>query len=235
MQTSPVAACRTCQEATARKEAEMASLDVAHAIDHRALDAESLRWVERLNADDATRLEAIADLHRRLRTEAVFQIRRRVRGRTRFPRSDIDDLAVQAADDALLAVLSKLDDYRGDSHFLTWARRFAALEAPVSIRRRIGRDRVGVSRDPDSQLRVADRSRPIPEQLATFELLDAVAGLIRDELTPRQRAILRAIVFDDVSTAALADELGMSSGAIYKALHDARSKLRSHTARQGLR
>ena len=39
------------------------------------------------------------------------------------------DLAMQAADDALMAIMSKLHTFRGDSRFTTWAYKFALLEA----------------------------------------------------------------------------------------------------------
>jgi RNA polymerase sigma-70 factor (ECF subfamily) len=52
---------------------------------------------------------------------------------------DFDDLAHQAADDALVAVLGKLDDFRGESRFTTWAHKFALLEAAVKIRLAPGR------------------------------------------------------------------------------------------------
>ena len=122
-----------------------------------------------LDAAEPARGQAIAELHERLRREAEFHIRRRVRNRPNFPRSDIDDLAVQAADDALIALLRKLGDYRGDSQFWTWARRFAALEAPVSIRRRLGHDRVGISKDPDHALLVADPGPSVHDQAETRE------------------------------------------------------------------
>ena len=49
---------------------------------------------------------------------------------------DLDDLAHQAANDALFAILGKLDTYRGESRFTTWAYKFALLEAAVRLRRR---------------------------------------------------------------------------------------------------
>jgi RNA polymerase sigma-70 factor (ECF subfamily) len=193
-------------------------------------DAESREWWDRLHATGATRSEAIAELHARLRVEAAFHIRQRVRGRAGFPRSDIDDLAVQAADDATLVLLRKLDQFRGDSHFLTWARRFAALEAPVSIRRRIGKDRVGISRDPDSTLRVADPARSTHDRVEARELLDDVTDAICEELSARQRTILTAVVINGIAPEALARDLQTTPGAIYKSLHDARVKLRVHLA-----
>jgi RNA polymerase sigma-70 factor, ECF subfamily len=196
----------------------------------RRLDYESQSWVDRLLATEPARGRAISELHERLRREAAFHIRRRVRNRPDFPRSDIDDLAVQAADDALVALLRKLDDFRGDSQFLTWARRFAALEAPVSIRRRVGRDRVGISKDPDHALLVADPGPSVHDRAEARELLRTVSDLMVDELTTRQRTVLTAIAVDGVSTTTLASELQTSRGAIYKSLHDARVKLRAHLA-----
>jgi RNA polymerase sigma-70 factor, ECF subfamily len=194
------------------------------------LDVESRSWVERLAATEPVRGQAIAELHERLRREAEFHIRRRVRNRPDFPRSDIDDLAVQAADDALIALLRKLGDYRGDSQFWTWARRFAALEAPVSIRRRLGHDRVGISKDPDHALLVADPGPSVHDQAEARELLRDVSDLMVGDLTARQRTVLTRVAMDGVPTSALVGELHTSRGAIYKSLHDARVKLRSRLA-----
>jgi RNA polymerase sigma-70 factor (ECF subfamily) len=177
----------------------------------------------RLHDVGPVRNDAIAELHERLRREAWFHIRRRARWIAEFPRSDLDDLAVLAADDALLAILRKLDDYRGDSQFWTWARRFAQLEAPVSIRRRMGRDRV--AGDPEQVFAIADPGCGPPELTEVQELLREVRDLIVGRLTERQRAVLIAIVIDGASPAALAMELQTTPGAIYKTLHDARRKL----------
>jgi RNA polymerase sigma-70 factor, ECF subfamily len=196
----------------------------------RLLDEESRSWLRRLRATGPTRGWAIAELHERLRREAAFHIRRRVRGLSGFPRSDIDDLATQAASDALVVLLRKLDEYRGDSQFLTWARRFAALEAPVSIRRRLGHDRVGISQDPDSALIIADPGST-QDRAEARELLRSVSDVVMNQLTARQRIVLIAIAVNGVSTQTLASELHTTPGAIYKSLHDARVKLRSQPAR----
>jgi RNA polymerase sigma-70 factor, ECF subfamily len=139
------------------------------------LDVESRAWWDRLHAPDPVRSWAIAELHERLRREATFHVRFRVRNLSDFPRSDIDDLAVQVADDALMALLAKLDSYRGDSQFWTWARRFAWLEAPVSVRRRLGRDRIGISKDPDVALQSLDPGRLVHEQGELRELVHMVS------------------------------------------------------------
>jgi RNA polymerase sigma-70 factor (ECF subfamily) len=194
-----------------------------HAVPTRRLDAESRDWWARLHSTEPVRERAIAELHERLRREAWFHLRLRARRLTHFPKSDLDDLAVQAADDALLAVLRKLDDYRGESQFWTWARRFAQLEAPVSIRRRLGPDHL--ANDPEHTFALPDPRCSPPECAEVQELLREVSGLIAGRLTTRQRAVLIAIAINGVSAATLAIELNTTPGAIYKALHDARRKL----------
>lgn len=192
----------------------------------RPLDAESRSWCERLHGVEPARGIAVAELYERLRHEAEFHIRDRVRGRAEFPRGDIDDLATEAADSALTVLLRKLDDYRGESKFWTWARKFAELEAPVSIRRRVGHDRVGISPDPDLALDVPDPARSAQELLETRELLQGVSEIIANQLTERQRRVLIAIAVNGLSPQALAGELHTTPGAIHKLLHDARAKLR---------
>jgi RNA polymerase sigma-70 factor (ECF subfamily) len=198
------------------------------AVPARRLDAESRAWWVRLHGTASVRHCAIAELHERLRREAWFNIRLRTRWMTEFPQSDLDDLAVQAADDALLAVLRKLDDYRGESQFWTWARRFAELEAPVSIRRRLGHDHP--QDDPDPAFELPDPGCSPPERAEADELLGTVIELIVSQLTTRQRTVLVAIAIDGVSTATLAIELDTTPGAIYKTLHDARRKLTAQLA-----
>lgn len=204
----------------------MAGAAAASRAPRRLLDAESRSWCERLHAAEPARGRAVAELHQRLRREAEFHIRDRVRSRTDVPKAEIDDLATEAADSALAVLLRKLDDYRGESRFWTWARKFAALEAPVSIRRRVGHDRVGVSPNPDLALDVPDPARSAQELLETRELLRKVSDIIGNQLTEHQRSVLIAIAVDGVSPQKLAGELHTTPGAIHKSLHDARVKLR---------
>lgn len=213
-----------------RRPAGVANASVPQAMPLRLLDAESRSWWQRLHASEPVRGWAIAELYERLRHEAAFHVRQRAANVAGFPRSDIDDLATQAAGDALMALLRKLEDYRGDSQFWTWARRFAALEAPVSIRRRLGRDRVGISRDPDRAGDVADPGRSAQDRVESHELLQGIGQVMRDELTGRQRTVLAEVAVNGTSPVALAEQLDTTPGAVYKCLHDARLKVRAMTA-----
>jgi RNA polymerase sigma-70 factor, ECF subfamily len=212
------------------RSSRLVTASAASSAPRRPLGAESRSWCERLHGAEPTRGFAVAELHERLRREAAFHIRYRVRNRPAFPRSDIDDLATEAADDALMTILRKLDDYRGESRFWTWARKFAALEAPVSIRRRVGHDRVGISSDPDLGLSVPDPARCAQELLETRELIQKASGIIANQLTNRQRTVLIATAVNGVSPKTLAGELDTTPGAIHKSLHDARVRLRLELA-----
>ena len=195
----------------------------------RTLDPESRAWLEALESEGSRRDEAIERLHALLLREARFEVRRRTASLSHPSGGDIDDLAVQAADDAVVAILAKLGQFRGDSLFTTWARRFAQREAPAKIRRRLGRNRdlpmdLDFERSPMWQAR-GDSPH---EQSVANESARTLTSLIATELTARQREVLIALVIDGVPTDELARRLGTTTGALYKTLHDARRKLKAN-------
>jgi RNA polymerase sigma-70 factor (ECF subfamily) len=190
------------------------------------LDPESRDWLVRLRATGSERDEAVAELHALLLRAARFEVARRA------PAADADDLAHQSADDALVAVLAKLDDFRGASRFTTWAYKFALLEAGVRTRRRLWQERQ-VTIDTERWELIADRSTGPGEDAETAELLGALRSAIDQELTPHQREVLVAITLNDVPIDVLTEQLGATRGAVYKTLHDARQKLRRRLAAEG--
>src|SRR4051812_36817775 len=197
-------------------------------------DPESRAWLRALrSADEHTREEAVARLHALLLRAARFEVRRRAAGARHVAGPQLDDLAQQSADDALVAVLAKLDRYRGASRFTTWAYKFALLEAGVKMRRRAWHDRE-VTLEPAGWPVLADPGPSPPRDALMGELLAAVADAIADELTAHQRAVLVAITVNDVPIDVLAERMGTTRGALYKTLHDARRRLRACLAARGL-
>ena len=190
-------------------------------------DADSQTWVSALAGTGAGRDAAVVRLHALLLRAARFELRRR------GAHADLEDLATQAADDALLAILAKLGTYRGQSRFTTWAYKFALLEAGVKARRRAWHGRE-VPLAEDGWELVADRGAGPGAGAETTELLGAVRDAIHGALTPHQRAVLVAVTLQDVPIDVLAERLGSTRGALYKTLHDARRKLRAELALQGL-
>lgn len=200
---------------------------------HAGVDVSSRVWLRRLRAEGPEREQALSDLRDLLLRAARFEVKRRRAAMPYLRGNDYDDLAQHSADDALLAILGKLDSYRGESRFTTWAYKFALLEAAVNLRRRAWQGRE-VPRDAEHWPLIADQ-RATPDQDAqTAELMRAVGTAIEQELTPHQREILVALALKGVPIDVLAERLNTTRGALYKSLHDARRKLRRHLSSQGL-
>ena len=148
---------------------------------------------------------------RLLLSEARYQVRRRTAALAHPSGRDLDDLAVQAADDALVAILRKLDRFRGDALFSTWARRFAELEVPGKIRRRLGHARETPTESETLQLRPA-RARMRSQSCEAADLADRLGELIVHELTSHQREVLVALAIDGVDPKDLASPPRLDPG-----------------------
>ena len=188
------------------------------------LDEESRRWILALRGDGPERDQATARLHELLLGAARFEVNRRRASMPHLRGDDFDDLAHQAADDALVAILGKLDDFRGDSRFTTWAYKFALLEAAVKLRRRAWQGRE-LPVEPERWPLMSDWTSPSTD-VEQRELLGRVQEAISSELSPRQREVLLAVAVNDVPIDVMAERLDTSRGALYKTIHDARKKLR---------
>jgi RNA polymerase sigma-70 factor, ECF subfamily len=204
---------------------------VAAAEPDRAAAAASAAWLSALRAEGPVREEAVARLHALLLRAARFEARRRLATRPHL-REALDDLTQQAADDALVAVLAKLDTFRGESRFTTWAAKFAVLETAVALRRHAWQGRE-LPVEPEEWPALADRDPSPARHAEGRELLHAVRGAIAQDLTSHQREVLVAVTLSGVPIDVLAERLGTTRGALYKTLHDARARLRSRLAARG--
>ena len=193
---------------------------------------ESRAWVSALRVPGAERDQAVARLHELLLRAARFEVSRRRAALSYVRGEELDDLALQAADDALVAVLAKLDDYRGASRFTTWAYKFALLETSVRLRRRAWQEREVVL-DPEAWPLVADSGASPQRQAETGELMQAIRQGVDGCLTEHQREVLVALALNGVPIDGLAERLNTTRGALYKTLHDARRKLRADLAKRG--
>lgn len=195
--------------------------------------SDSEAWLNALRSSGPTRDQAVASLYVLLLAGARCEIARR-RASVGYVRGeDCDDIATQAADDALVAVLSKLDEFRGESRFTTWAYKFALLEAGVRVQRRAWQQREVVL-DSDSWTQLAEAAAGPDVSAERVELFEALTDCIGDDLTPHQRQVLVCLAIDGVPVDVLAERLHTTRGALYKTLHDARRKLRILLAGRGL-
>src|SRR3954468_25108067 len=150
-----------------------------------------------LRADGPRHEQAIRELHALLLRAARFEIGRRAAALAHVRGEDVADLALQAADDAFVAVMGKLDEFRGDSRFTTWAYKFALYEAAVRVRRRAWQHREVVM-DPDSWLTVGDSAAGPDGRLDQAELLGAIRTMIESKLTTHQREVLVALAIQGI-------------------------------------
>jgi RNA polymerase sigma-70 factor (ECF subfamily) len=198
-----------------------------------SLDPESREWLRCLRGHGREHDEAVARLHALLLRAARFECARRRPTLPHLRGNDLDDIANQAADDALVSVLGRLDSFRGASRFTTWAYKFALLEAAVKLRRRAWQGRE-VPLEPETWSLFSDAGIEPDASVEQSELLDTLQEAIAKVLTPHQRRVLVALALNGVPIDVLAERLNTTRGALYKALHDARRKLRGHLEELGL-
>jgi RNA polymerase sigma-70 factor (ECF subfamily) len=193
---------------------------------------ESELWVERLRRGHPRHDATVAKLHDVLLRIAYHELSRRRGALGSISGPEFDDLAQQAADDALVNILRKLDEFRGASRFTTWAYKFVIFEVSGKVARHAWR-----RHPPNREVLTWDR---LPDSLASGpddrvqrrEQLSALSAAI-GELSDRQREVFVAVALNDVPIDVLALELGSNRNALYKNLFDARRNLRARLADAG--
>jgi RNA polymerase sigma-70 factor (ECF subfamily) len=196
------------------------------------LDRDSRQWVEQLRVGHPQRDRTLSALHDALRRVAVYELSRRRHQVRSVAGPEFDDLAQQAADDALVNVLNKLDDFRGLSRFTTWAYKFVIFEVSAKVARHAWRRQPpGVEELAWDEMSdpLAPRPEDRAEQRAQLDVLSRAIG----ELTRRQREVFVAIALNEVPIDVVALRLGTNRNAIYKNLFDARRRLRASLAAAG--
>jgi len=213
----------------------MPSAGQAHAdssLDGRTLDADSVAWLEGLSCVGPEQDSTTVRLY-----ELLLRVARR-EARRRSPQlgvtgPELDDLAYQAAADAVVKVVAKVGEFRGESRFTTWACKFAIFEVSTKIGRHFWHH-PATSMDAEDWDRLPDRFGLDPAEASECgELVAALRTTVDHELTELQRRIFVAIVLNGVPLDALVMELGSNRNAIYKALFDARRKLRTSLVTNG--
>ena len=195
-----------------------------------SVDRESADWLRDLTGGQ--REAAQARLHAELLRIARGEVRRRA-DRLHVSGPELDDLTHQAAGDALVAIMAKLGQFRGESRFTTWAYKFVIFEVSVKVGRHFWRN-PAVPLESEDWDRLPDRFGLDPaHESESREFVAAVRGAVDHALTDRQRRIFVAIVVNGVPLDALVAELGTNRNAIYKAVFDARRKLRAALVANG--
>lgn len=199
----------------------------------RVLDEESAAWVADLHPRSPDRDGALSRLHALLLRATRAELTRRApRAGIRGP--EVDDLAHQAADDAVVAILRRLPEFRGDSRFTTWAYKFAILEVSSKLGRHFWTARTDIALDIEQWERLPTSLGLTPESaVLAADLLAGMRNVVETQLTERQRDIFIALVVDGVPLDALALKLDTDRNTIYKVMFDARRKIRAALVTNG--
>ncbi len=199
----------------------------------------NVEWLDELQAGGSAQAAAINDLRDYLLHAALYSLGKG-RGELGYlSRAEIEQLGQDVAQDALVAIMRHLGEFRSDSKFTTWAYKFAVNFALVAARKerwkRVSLEDILNGDLPEGLVR-DDRAAINPPRAALqAEVWATVREIMERDLTERQRQALKAIVFDDVPLDEVARYWNSNRNATYKLLHDARRKLRAGLEARGLR
>ncbi len=204
-------------------------------------DRTNKQWVADLHSTGETQFQALADLRDYLLRAVYVYLSRQRSDLAHLDRSELEQLAEDCAQEALVLILQKLHTFRGDSKFTTWAYRVIINVAAGKLRRRRWKD-VSLEALADEEGEefslldaLQDTHAEAPEKRAQQqEVLEALQKIIREELTERQRVVLTGLILQDVPTEVLAEQLNTNRNNIYKILHDGRKKLKHRLEERGL-
>jgi RNA polymerase sigma-70 factor, ECF subfamily len=198
----------------------------------RTLDATSRAWLEQLQPEHPRHDQTVAALHSIVRRMARQELARRRRQLPALTGREFDDVAQQAANDALFNVLNKLEAFRGLSRFTTWVYKFVIYEVSTKVAGHAWHRQPPGVRESLWERLSADAGPAPEEALDRRGQLQALRDAI-GELTQKQRRVFVSVALNEVPIDAVALELGTNRNAIYKTLFDARQRLRARMAAAG--
>lgn len=197
----------------------------------KPLGADDQRWVDGLSDDGLDHERTCRDLHAILLGAARFEVAQRRRAH-QVAGADLDDIACEAASDALLLVIRKAGEFRGDSRFTTWATRFVGFEVRAKLRQYMARHRmVGLAPEHGDQLAEANSDPYVHAE--AHELAGAIRGVVNDRLSENQRAVFLALLMPDTTPTDLGVQMGLNANAIYQIVFRARHCLRGQLRASG--
>ncbi|MGH6834067.1 MAG: RNA polymerase sigma factor [Methylocella sp.] len=144
-------------------------------------------------------------------------------------------LAEDCTQEAILIIRAKLDGFRGESQFMTWAFSIAIRVALGELRRRRWRQATVEKAHLGQALPAWPVEEPGPERsLQQKQAWTLLTRLIDTALTPLQRTALVAHAFQEMPLDLVAEWLGTNRNSLYKLIHDARKRLKQALLAQGL-
>jgi RNA polymerase sigma factor (sigma-70 family) len=201
------------------------------------------QWVTDLAPDSSERTQSLEDLRARLERGLMYYLSHERSDLSNRSSDELQQLAQDFAQDALLKVLDNLGSFRGESQFTTWAAKIAARVAISELRRSRWKDYSLDNLSAEGEVIPAAASlleggSTVSDQPETFtekqDILKQIDEAINTALTERQRIALTAHAVEGLPIEEVARRLGTNRNALYKLIHDARLKLKAHLEQKGI-
>ncbi len=192
-------------------------------------------WLEALSVSGVNRDTALVDLGVILNRG----LNRGLLGRVDTSAPEFETMSEDFVQDALLKILGKLDTFAGRSKFTTWAHKITVNIALTELRRKRWQDssleQLTEREDGEYTPSFTADPSPTPDSAAERnDMLSRVNRIIEEELTEKQRTVIKLSVIQDQSATVVAREMDMNPNAIYKLLHDARLHIKRRLEEEGL-
>lgn len=158
----------------------------------------------------------------------------------RVSEDQLDALIEDTCQEALVRILDHLDDFRGESRFLTWASKIAVRLAFSELRRQRWKDvsledmLTNNEGDEVNSIQFSDPGVSLELQIAQRGVIEMVQRLLDEELTERQRQAIAAVMERGMPLEEVARRMGTNRNALYKLIHDARLRLQKSITSKGL-
>ena len=199
-------------------------------------------WMSELTAEGEIRAQALNDLRTRLERGLFHYLRTDRSDLSDRTSEEIEQMAQDFVQDALLKILDNINTFRGESKFTTWASKITSRVAISELRRARYKDysldhlTIGGETMPEiTSLSISPDAGPAPEKYTEQQdVTKTIQDALENVLTERQRTALVAVAIDGVPIEEIARRMDTNRNALYKLVHDARVKLKKHLEAEGL-
>lgn len=188
-----------------------------------------------LRAEGPEREAASQELRDLLVRAALAYLLRQQYPAEAFGADTYESVAEDYAQASFAIILERLDTFRAESRFTTWAYSIVVNLIADEMRRRAWRRRPLTPEGDNTQgTLISNRDSDVEVVAERHALWETINGVIQRELTPRQRTVLLGRIVEEKPLIVLADELGTNKDNVYKLLHDARRRLKRTLSEQGV-
>ncbi|NIM92360.1 MAG: sigma-70 family RNA polymerase sigma factor [Anaerolineales bacterium] len=197
-------------------------------------------WIEILKSPGHKQSDVIRELQAYLYKAVYLYVVYRRSDLTHLSIIELEQLADDCSQEAIIRILNKLDTFKGRSRFTTWASKIAMNTTSGILRRRYWKDLSFQTEDENGEetsiIKFLENVKSeTPEQsYEKIEIYQILRNVIQKELTTRQRDVLTDLLIQGIPMDVVAERLGTNRNNVYKIMHDARKKLKKGLIEVGL-